>query len=196
MASFLSDFSNKSLHAALLFPTLAICTSLFTPWCRVLLEKLTGLRLVKKFPAFHGTCTQKRPPPVSIMGQTNPVHMPTSHLLQIHPNIIHPSTPRSFQWSLSLLFPHQTLYLNAIRCGVPVMKITFIYHNVSLQILPNTSFNNRFFFIIHKFHTNIIQQEELKHFILLLTNCKAKIWDRNSADLASERSSSRSLRRK
>ena len=37
----------------------------------------------------------KRPPPVSILGQPNPVHIPTSHLLQIHPNIIHPSTPRS-----------------------------------------------------------------------------------------------------
>ena len=32
-----------------------ILTYLFTPWCRVLLEKLTGLQLVKKFPAFHGT---------------------------------------------------------------------------------------------------------------------------------------------
>jgi len=29
--------------------------NLLTPWCRVLLEKLTGLKLVKKFPAFHGT---------------------------------------------------------------------------------------------------------------------------------------------
>ena len=29
--------------------------SILTPWCRVLLEKLTGLQLVKKFPAFHGT---------------------------------------------------------------------------------------------------------------------------------------------
>ena len=28
---------------------------LLTPWCRVLLEQLTGLQLVKKFPAFHGT---------------------------------------------------------------------------------------------------------------------------------------------
>jgi len=27
----------------------------FTPWCRVLLEKLTGLQLVKKFPTFYGT---------------------------------------------------------------------------------------------------------------------------------------------
>ena len=30
-------------------------TYLLTRWCRVLLEKLTGLQLVKKFPAFHGT---------------------------------------------------------------------------------------------------------------------------------------------
>ena len=28
---------------------------LLTPWCRVLLEKLTSLQLVKKFPACHGT---------------------------------------------------------------------------------------------------------------------------------------------
>ena len=26
-----------------------------TPWCRILIEKLTGLQLVTKFPAFHGT---------------------------------------------------------------------------------------------------------------------------------------------
>ena len=51
--------------------------------------------------------THKHPPPVSILGQLNPVHTPTSHLLEIHPNIIHPSTPRSPQWSPSLLFPHQ-----------------------------------------------------------------------------------------
>ena len=29
--------------------------ALLTPWCKVLLEQLTGLQLVKKFPAFHGT---------------------------------------------------------------------------------------------------------------------------------------------
>ena len=37
------------------FPVLFILTYLLTPWCRVLLEKLTGLQLVKKFHAFHGT---------------------------------------------------------------------------------------------------------------------------------------------
>ena len=51
--------------------------------------------------------THKRPPTVSILGQPNPVHILTSHLLEIHPNIINPSTPRSPQWSPSLRFPHQ-----------------------------------------------------------------------------------------
>jgi len=32
-----------------------LLTYLLTPLCRVLLEKLTGLQLVKKFPIFHGT---------------------------------------------------------------------------------------------------------------------------------------------
>jgi len=36
----------------------------------------------------------KRLPPISILGQPNPVHIPTSYLLEIHPNIIHPSTFR------------------------------------------------------------------------------------------------------
>jgi len=51
--------------------------------------------------------THKRPPPVSTLCQPNPVHIPTSHLLEIHPNISHPFTPRSPQWSSSLRFPHQ-----------------------------------------------------------------------------------------
>ena len=51
--------------------------------------------------------THKRPPPISILGQPNPVHIPTSHLLEIHPNFIDLSTPRSPQWSPSLQFPHQ-----------------------------------------------------------------------------------------
>ena len=35
--------------------TYLLTTYLLTPRCRVLLEKLAGLQLVKKFPAFHGT---------------------------------------------------------------------------------------------------------------------------------------------
>ena len=68
-------------------------TYLLTPWCRVLLEKLTGLQLAKKFPAFLWNPkvhyrTHKRPPPVPILGQPNPVHIPTSHLWPLYPQEI------------------------------------------------------------------------------------------------------------
>ena len=81
-------------------------TYLLTPWRRVLLEKLTGLQLVKKFPTFYGT-RKFITALTSVLGQPNPVHIPTSHLLEINSNIIHPSTPRSPQWSLSLRCPDQ-----------------------------------------------------------------------------------------
>ena len=51
--------------------------------------------------------THKRPPPVSILGQSNPVHISTSHILEISTNIIHPSTSMAPQWTPSLRFPHQ-----------------------------------------------------------------------------------------
>ena len=51
------EVSSKVYHDS--FCQLGISVSLLTylliPWCRVLLEKLTGLQLVKKFPAFHWT---------------------------------------------------------------------------------------------------------------------------------------------
>jgi len=40
--------------------------------------------------------THKRSPPVSILGQPNPVHIPTSHHLEIHPK---------FTWSKRKIFP-------------------------------------------------------------------------------------------
>ena len=51
LAFLLSLLHRKFLSA------LSMCNtySLLTPRCRVLLEKLTALQLVKKFPAFHGT---------------------------------------------------------------------------------------------------------------------------------------------
>jgi hypothetical protein len=93
-------------------PRYYLWTYLLTSWCRVLLEQLTGLHLVKNFSAFHGTrrfitaLTSVRHLSLSWASLIHSI-FPTSHLLEIHPNIIHPSTPRSPQWSLSLRFPHQ-----------------------------------------------------------------------------------------
>jgi len=49
--------SLKMVHGPLFFlaPNSTTHTYLLTLWYRVLLEQLTGLQLVKKFPAFHGT---------------------------------------------------------------------------------------------------------------------------------------------
>ena len=52
--SFGLDLASPHLTSPYLTLTYLL-TYLLTPWCRVLLEKLTGLQLVKKFPAFHGT---------------------------------------------------------------------------------------------------------------------------------------------
>ena len=84
-------------------------TYLLTPRCRVFLEKLTGLQLVKKFPVFHGTrrfITALTSVRHLSLSWASPIQS-TSHLLEIHPNIIHPSKPRSPQWSLSLRFPYE-----------------------------------------------------------------------------------------
>ena len=78
---------------------------------------------ISRNPKVH-YCTHKRPPPVSILGHPNPVHIPTSHLLEIHPNIIHPSTPRSPQRALSFRFPHQD----------PIIIIIIIIINSALKL--------------------------------------------------------------
>ena len=108
-------------------------TYLLTPWCRVLLEKLTFQKIprISRNPKVHYR-THKRPPPVSILGQPNTVHISTSHLLKIHSNI-HPSTPRSPQWSHSLRFPHQhpiQSLSSPIRatCPAHLILLDFITH--------------------------------------------------------------------
>ena len=85
---------------------------LLTPRCRVLLENLPGLQLVKKFPAFHGTrkfitaLTSVRQLSLSWASPIQSIYPhPTSW--EIHPNIDYPSTPGSPQLSLSFRFPQQ-----------------------------------------------------------------------------------------
>ena len=61
---------------------------LLTPWCRVLLEKLNGLQLVKKFPAFHGT-------PKFITTLTSFRHLSLSWVSPIQSIYAHPTSWRS-----------------------------------------------------------------------------------------------------
>ena len=56
-----------------------LLTYLLTPWCRVLLEKLTGFAASQQIPRISQNpkvhySTHKRPPNVCNMGQPNPVH--------------------------------------------------------------------------------------------------------------------------
>jgi len=67
--------------------------------------------------------THKRPSTVSILSQPSPVHIPTFHLLEIRPNIIHPSTPRSPQRSLSLRF-----YVSNTIFKWELITVTFNLH--------------------------------------------------------------------
>ena len=61
---------------------------LLTPWCRVLLEQLTCLQLVKKFPAFHGT-------PRFITALTSVRHLSLSWVSLIQSIYPHPTSLRS-----------------------------------------------------------------------------------------------------
>ena len=45
---------------------------------------------------------------IPLLGHINLVLVPTSYFMKIHFNVILPSTPISWKWSLSLRFPHQS----------------------------------------------------------------------------------------
>jgi len=84
--------------------------------------------------------THKCTPPVSILDQPNPVQKTTSHLLEIHPNIIHPSTPRSPQWSPSLRFPHQ----DPIHPLSPPIRATSPVHLILLDFITLTILGEKY----------------------------------------------------
>ena len=98
-------------------------------------------------PKIHNSIDKCRPP-FPILSQLDPVHTSLSHFLNIHLNIILPSTPGSPKWSLSLRLAHQdpvyastlpyTRYIprpshfsrfyhrNGIGWGVQIIKVLFV----------------------------------------------------------------------
>ena len=73
---------------------------------------------------------------------------PHTHLLEIHPNIIHPSTPRSPQWSLSLRFPHQDpirppLLIHTRHMPSPSHSSPFYHpHNIGWGVQNHTVYSS------------------------------------------------------
>ena len=120
-------------------------TYLLTPWCRVLLEQLTGLQLVKKFHAFHGT-------PRFITALTSVRHLSLSWASPIQSIYPHPTSWRSIiilsahlrlGLSSGLLhsgFPSKTLYTSLsspIRATCPA-------HLILLDFITRTILGEEF----------------------------------------------------
>jgi len=78
----------------------------------------------------------KSPLSLPVLTQVDPVHKPTFKFLKIRLNVVLPSTPGSPKWSLSLRFPHQTLYTNHLS----TILATCPAHHIFLYIMTHTIF--------------------------------------------------------
>ena len=113
---------------------------LLTPWCRVLLEKLTGLQLDKKLPAFHRT---RR----FITALTSVRHLSLSWASPIQSLYKHPTSWRSILILYAHLrlglpsgllpsgFPTKTLYTPlsspiCATCPAHLILLDFITHTI------------------------------------------------------------------
>ena len=129
-----------------------LLTSFLTPWCRVLLEKLTGLQLVKKFPAFHGT---RR----FITALTRVRHLSLSWASPIQSIYPHTTSWRS----ILILSTH-------LRLGLPIGLLPSGFPTKTLYTPSPHPYGPHAHLILLDFITRTILGEEYKSFISLLCN--------------------------
>ena len=129
-------------------------TYLLTPWCRVLLEKLPGLQIVKKFPAFHGT---RR----FITALTSVRHMSLSWASPIQPIYPHPTS-----WRSSLILSTH------LRLGLPsgLLPTGFPTKTLYTPLSSPIRFTCPAHLILLDFITRTIMGEEYKSFSSSLCN--------------------------
>jgi hypothetical protein len=113
-----------------------LLTYSLTPWCRILFEKLTVTRLVKKYPFLSNPMVHYRlhtsPPLDTTLSQLNPFRPIDPYLPKVHLNVILPPTPRSSQWSLSFGPPNQ----NPVNTSP--MRATCPAHLILLDLITLT----------------------------------------------------------
>ena len=112
-------------------------TYLLTPWCRVLFEKLTGLQLVKKFPAFYAT---RR----FITAFTSVRHLSLSWASPIQSTYPHPTRWRS----ILILSAHLRLGLPSglFPSGFPTKPLQ--YKRLNNQSHPEVTSHDTYFFLL------------------------------------------------
>jgi len=113
-------------HEGLVNPTTFICLFTYSmvqspSWEAKWFAASQEIPHISRNPKVHYR-THKLPPPVSILGQPSPVHIPTSHLLEIRPNIIHPSgiyTSKNFILQIkSLNVSERSIYTSYKLCDL------------------------------------------------------------------------------
>ncbi|PNF43392.1 hypothetical protein B7P43_G13912 [Cryptotermes secundus] len=86
----------------------------------------------------------KSPPLLPILSQINSIHTISSYISKIHFNIVHPPTPWSFQWSLSV-FP----------TNIPYASIPSYLSNIHFYIVhPPTTWSSQWslsFWLSHQY---------------------------------------------